>query len=92
MASHFVVFEKKSVIEHLFVDLSGVRVGRGFEGDGGGLGWIWDDIFWSVYRGGCWGRLRKTGIPGRSVYPPGSLHIRKPVNGNDKYLFVIVDS
>lgn len=31
------VFGKKNVIEHLFVGLSGVRVGRGFEG-------IWVEI------------------------------------------------
>ena len=50
MASHFVVFGKKNVIEHLFVGLLGVRVGRGFEGkwvemegDGGGFGMIWED-------------------------------------------------
>lgn len=45
--SHFVVFGKKNVIEHLFVGLLGVRVGRGFEGiwvemegDWGGFGMI----------------------------------------------------
>ena len=52
MKAHFVVFRKKNVIEHLFVNLPGVRVGRGFEGlwvemegDWGGFGET-QDIGW----------------------------------------------
>ena len=63
MASHFMAFEEKSVIEHLFVDLSGVRVGRGFEGkwvemegDGGGFGMIFFGLCIEVGVGGACGK------------------------------------
>lgn len=63
MASHFVVFGKKNVIEHLFVGLLGVRVGRGFEGiwvemegDGGGFGMIFFGLCIEVGVGGACGK------------------------------------